>query len=115
VLLVLAWVKCVDGLPSVHPSHRRGHKPDRRALCGILFVLHTGIAWRRLPPELGCGSGITCWRRLDEWRRAGVWSSCTPCCWRACAPPARSTSRGRAPTPATCRPKRGRRDGAEPG
>ena len=106
-------------LLSAHPRRLRypGRKrlADRPALCGILFVLHTGIAWRRLPPELGCGSGITCWRRLDEWRRAGVWSSCTPCCWRACAPPARSTSRGRAPTPATCRPKRGRRDGAEPG
>jgi len=36
-------------------------------------VLHSGSAWRRLPPELGCGSGITCWRRLDEWQRAGVW------------------------------------------
>ena len=38
-----------------------------------------------------------------------------PCCWRACAPPARSTSRVRSPTPATCRPRRGRRDEAEPG
>jgi transposase len=46
---------------------------DREALCGILFVLHTGIAWRHLPLELGFGSGATCWRRLDEWQRAGVW------------------------------------------
>jgi transposase len=36
-------------------------------------VLHTGIAWTHLPRELGFGSGVTCWRRLDEWRRAGVW------------------------------------------
>jgi transposase len=42
-------------------------------LSGILFVLHTGIAWRHLPAELGFGSGVTCWRRLDEWQRAGVW------------------------------------------
>src|SRR5665648_1124740 len=62
------------------PKHERrlrypGRKrlPDRLALCGILFVLHTGIAWRHLPPELGFGSGISCWRRLDEWQRAGVW------------------------------------------
>jgi len=54
-----------------YPGRRR--LPDRQALCGILFVLHTGIAWRHLPPELGFGSGITCWRRLDEWQRAGVW------------------------------------------
>ena len=47
--------------------------PDREALQGILFVLHTGIAWTHLPRELGFGSGVTCWRRLDEWQRAGVW------------------------------------------
>src|SRR6266852_9566147 len=40
---------------------------------GILFVLHTGISWTHLPLELGFGSGITCWRRLDEWQQAGVW------------------------------------------
>lgn len=26
-----------------------------------------------LPQELGCGSGVTCWRRLRDWTRAGVW------------------------------------------
>jgi transposase len=54
------------------PGGRRRH-PDRLTLSGILFVLHTGIAWRHLPAELGFGSGVTCWRRLDEWQRAGVW------------------------------------------
>ena len=54
-----------------YPGRKRF--PDREALCGILFVLHTGIAWRQLPAELGFGSGVTCWRRLDEWQRAGVW------------------------------------------
>ena len=33
--------------------------PDRQALQGILFVLHTGIAWRHLPTELGFGGGPT--------------------------------------------------------
>jgi transposase len=42
-------------------------------LCGILFVLHTGIQWEFLPQELGFGSGMTCWRRLEEWNAAGVW------------------------------------------
>jgi len=51
----------------------RNRLPDREALSGILFVLHTGIAWMHLPQELGYGSGYTCWRRLDEWQRAGVW------------------------------------------
>lgn len=46
---------------------------DRAALTGILFVLKSGMAWRDLPPELGCGSGVTCWRRLRDWQKAGVW------------------------------------------
>jgi transposase len=46
---------------------------DRQVLCGILFVLHTGIQWEFLPQELGFGSGMTCWRRLQEWNAAGVW------------------------------------------
>jgi len=54
-----------------YPGRKR--LPDRQALQGILFVLHTGIAWQHLPAELGFGSGVTCWRRLDEWQRAGVW------------------------------------------
>jgi transposase len=45
----------------------------RQALQGILFVLHTGIAWRHLPLELGFGSGSTCYRRMAAWQQAGVW------------------------------------------
>jgi len=53
---------------------RRGRPPadDRAALGGILFVLKTGIPWEYLPQEMGCGSGMTCWRRLRDWHRAGV-------------------------------------------
>jgi transposase len=55
--------------------HYPGRKrlPDREALQGILFVLQTGISWTHVPAELGFGSGVTCWRRLDEWQKAGVW------------------------------------------
>ena len=42
-------------------------------LTGILFVLQSGIPWERLPQEMGCGSGMTCWRRLRDWQQAGVW------------------------------------------
>jgi transposase len=44
-------------------------------LCGILFVLHTGIQWEYLPQELGFGSGMTCSPpgRLAAWNEAGVW------------------------------------------
>ena len=54
-----------------HPGRRR--IDDRKVLSGILFVLSTGIAWQRLPPELGFGSGMTCWRRLRDWQQASVW------------------------------------------
>ena len=26
-----------------------------------------------LPQEMGCGSGVTCWRRLRDGQAAGVW------------------------------------------
>ncbi|WP_406144274.1 IS5 family transposase [Streptomyces sp. NBC_01012] len=54
-----------------HPG--RKPLPDRQVLCGILFVLHTGIQWEYLPKELGFGSGMTCWRRLQVWNEVGVW------------------------------------------
>jgi transposase len=46
---------------------------NRAALTGILFVLKSGIRWSELPSEMGCGSGISCWRRLRDWQQAGVW------------------------------------------
>ena len=70
------WGRIEPLLPKVERRFRypgRKRLPDRQALQGILFVLHTGIAWTQLPAELGFGSGVTCWRRLDQWQRAGVW------------------------------------------
>jgi len=26
-----------------------------------------------LPQELGCGSGMSCWRRLRDWQELGIW------------------------------------------
>lgn len=54
-----------------YPGRKR--VDDRQALTGIIFVLKTGIQWEDLPQEMGCGCGMTCWRRLDEWHRLGVW------------------------------------------
>ena len=36
-------------------------------------MLRTGVGWNRVPTQLFGVSGATCWRRLDEWREAGVW------------------------------------------
>src|SRR6478736_4128726 len=70
------WSRIEPLLPRVERRFRypgRKRLPDREALQGILFVLHTGIAWRHLPLELGFGSGSICYRRLGEWPRAGGW------------------------------------------
>jgi transposase len=48
---------------------------DRKALTGILFVLKSDIPWEMLPREMGCGCGMTCWRRLRDWQKAGVWAA----------------------------------------
>jgi len=55
------------------PTGGRPRVPDRAALTGIIFVLKSGIPWEMLPQEMGCGSGVTCWRRLRDWQDAGVW------------------------------------------
>ncbi len=54
-----------------YPGRKR--YDERACLEGILYVLRWGIPWRALPREPGRPSGNTCWRRLDEWQRLGVW------------------------------------------
>jgi transposase len=69
------WVAIEPLLPPEKPRPKGGRPPlpNRAVLTGILFVLMTGIPWEMLPPQMGCGSGMTCWRRLRDWQKAGVW------------------------------------------
>lgn len=68
------WELIEPHLPRPKPRRTgRPRVPDRAALTGIVFVLQTGIPWEYLPRQMGCGSGVTCWRRLRDWQEAGVW------------------------------------------
>ena len=69
------WAEVAPLLPPEPPKPKGGRPrvPDRACLTGIIFVLKSGIPWELLPQEMGCGSGMTCWRRLRDWQAAGVW------------------------------------------
>jgi transposase len=69
------WDAIEPLLPPEPPKPKGGRPrvPDRACLTGIVFVLRSGLPWEMLPQELGCGSGMTCWRRLRDWQAAGVW------------------------------------------
>src|SRR5690606_8991449 len=69
------WTIIEPLLPPEPPKPKGGRPrvPNRAVLTGIIFVLKSGIPWEMLPLEMGCGSGVTCWRRLRDWQQAGVW------------------------------------------
>ena len=68
------WAAVAPLLPPPRPRPKGGRPPipDRAALTGILFVLKSGLPWEMLPAEMGCGSGMSCWRRLRDRQEAGV-------------------------------------------
>jgi len=76
------WILIEPVLPPLKPRRKKypGRKPisNRQAFDRHLVCLENrhpvaGALWAVLPQELGCGSGMTCWRRLRDWQEAGVW------------------------------------------
>ena len=70
------WHRIQRLLPAP-PSRARGgvprRVPDRNCVAALIFMARTSTPWSLLPAqELGCGAATTCWRRLDEWARVGV-------------------------------------------
>jgi transposase len=82
------WAVVAPLLPPPRPRLKGGRPSvdNRAALTGILFVLQSGIPWAMLPQEMGCGCGMTCWRRLRDWQEARVWARFRPTCRSASAP-----------------------------
>jgi len=70
------WALVEPLLPTPpRPPYGDRHRviPDRNCFAAIVYMARTSIPWRLLPArELGCGSPTTCWRRLTEWAKAGV-------------------------------------------
>src|SRR5271166_1745718 len=69
------WERIEPLLPKRPPRPKGGRPPlaDRQTLTGILFVPKSAVPWELLPQEMGCGCGMTCWRRLRDRYLAGVW------------------------------------------
>lgn len=57
------WTLIEPRLPRLKQRREKnpGRLPisNRAALTGILFFLKTGLRWRDLPADMGCGSGVT--------------------------------------------------------
>ena len=67
------WAEIKPLIPPARPRPKGGRPPvePRQALLGVLFVLYTSIPWEHLPFEVAGCSGMTCWRRLRDWRVSG--------------------------------------------
>jgi transposase len=68
------WERVAPLLPVPKKKKKPGRPraEDRAALEAIVFVLRTGIPWEMLPAKQFGLSGMTAWRRLEQWTRAGV-------------------------------------------
>jgi transposase len=70
------WQRIQPLLPPPPPRPRGGvprRVLDRNCVAALVFMARTSTPWSPLPAkELGCGSATSCWRRLDEWAKAGV-------------------------------------------
>ncbi|WP_407061501.1 transposase [Actinomadura napierensis] len=71
------WERGEPLLPKVERRSRypgRKRIDDRRCCAGSCSCCIPGSDGSSCPPELGFGSGMTCWRRLRDWHEARVWA-----------------------------------------
>jgi hypothetical protein len=65
------WAAVAALLPTSGCRGRPYHE-HRRIVEGMLWVMHTGGAWRELPMEFGAWQ--TVYSRYVRWRREGLWA-----------------------------------------
>jgi transposase len=57
-----------------NPPQPKGGRPfadNKRCFEGIVYQLRNAIRWNDMPKEYP--SGVTCWRRFDQWTKLGLW------------------------------------------
>ena len=73
------WKHIEPLLPVPRNSRKGGRRfiSNRACFEGILWVLRSGARWKDLPRQYPSPS--TCWRRLQEWEKSGVWLKAWRC------------------------------------
>jgi Putative transposase of IS4/5 family (DUF4096) len=104
-----SWSPCCRPLPRPPYGGRHRTISDRNCFAAIVFMARTSTPWRLLPArELGAVRPATCWRRLMEWTKAGVFE---PAASGGAGPVGRAgpagTGRGPVWTPQACGPSVG--------
>ena len=77
------WAAIQPLLPAKRPHSKGGRSwiGDRAVLGGIIYVLRARVPRRLLrAKELGCGSPVTCWRRLRDWQQLRCGRLCITGC-----------------------------------
>jgi transposase len=66
------WAQILPILLPQKPARGRPANDHRRTLEGMLWVMHTGAAWREVPPAFG--PWHTLHSRYQRWCSAGIWT-----------------------------------------
>ena len=66
------WAQILPILPPQKPTRGRPANDHRRTLEGMLWVMHTGAAWREVPAQFG--PWHTLHSRYQRWCAMGIWA-----------------------------------------